>query len=81
MVVVALSQLSLSGLSIVLASDPCTRFLDGYKVKKDGQKLYKLHYNGGNARVVMQTFGEKKGSCLILAKTVGLSYVNVFGKR
>ena len=54
----------------VLASDPCTHFLDGYKVKKTGKNCKNYTIEGEMHIQLCKNWGKNTGSCLILAKTV-----------
>ena len=54
----------------VLASDPCTRFLDGYKVKMTGKNCPNYTKKEEMHVQLCKNWRKKTRSCLILAKTV-----------
>ena len=58
----------------MLASDPCTRHLDMYKGKMTGQNCPNYTIKEEMHRQLCKIWNKKTGSCLILAKTVRLTF-------
>ena len=55
--------------TVVLASDPCSSFLDGYKVKMTGKNFQKYTIKEKMQGQLCKNWKEMTGSFLILAKT------------
>ena len=54
----------------MLASDPCIRLLDEYKVKMTGKNCPNYNIKEKMHGQLCKNLRKKTGSCLILAKTV-----------
>ena len=70
MIVTAVTVVSPLSAEPVLANDPCTRLLDGNEVKLTGKNCPNYTIKEKMHGQLCKNWRKKRGSCLILAKTV-----------